>query len=424
MGTWAIAKSKQRKKKKEKKGLKDKAEKALKKVSKSVEVEMDRMLNSPSATVSLLSNDSDDEDVFPTKKKKKLNKNKLKESAEKVSEVGMKLGRSLSDSVLREPGYLLKLGEKFQSQDSFLRFMGLPGKSKKNKKRKLSDDATDEPEVTGDLKSDAEKGGQTELEPVPPPRKKKKAGLDVGKLRELLGETEEGQVSSVNTVHKTLAEEARVKLTASRFRFLNEKLYTQESNASVKLFRSDPTLFGLYHQGYQHQAKQWPLDPLNVIMTDILRQKSSLVIADLGCGEARLARSVPNTVHSYDLVAVNDTVTVADISNLPLEDGSVDMVVFCLSLMGTNLRDFIFEAGRILKVGGVLKIAELESRFQGEGLDVESFIAAVQKFGFKNTWKDLKKDFFYFLDFNKVVNVKKKKKLPDINLKACLYKKR
>ena len=123
-------------------------------------------------------------------------------------------------------------------------------------------------------------------------------------------------------------------------------------------------------------------------------------------------------------MAVNDTVTVADISNLPLEDGSVDMVVFCLSLMGTNLRDFIFEAGRILKVGGVLKIAELESRFQGEGLDVESFIAAVQKFGFKNTWKDLKKDFFYFLDFNKVVNVKKKKKLPDINLKACLYKKR
>ena len=123
-------------------------------------------------------------------------------------------------------------------------------------------------------------------------------------------------------------------------------------------------------------------------------------------------------------MAVNDTVTVADIANLPLGDNSVDMVVFCLSLMGTNIRDFIFEAGRVLKVGGVLKIAELESRFQGDGLDVDTFIASVQKFGFKNTWKDLKKDFFFFLDFTKVVNVKKKKKLPDISLKACMYKKR
>ena len=123
-------------------------------------------------------------------------------------------------------------------------------------------------------------------------------------------------------------------------------------------------------------------------------------------------------------MAVNDTVTVADIANLPLGDSSVDMVVFCLSLMGTNIRDFIFEAGRVLKVGGVLKIAELESRFQGDGLDVDTFIASVQKFGFKNTWKDLKKYFFFFLDFTKVVNVKKKKKLPDISLKACMYKKR
>ena len=124
------------------------------------------------------------------------------------------------------------------------------------------------------------------------------------------------------------------------------------------------------------------------------------------------------------MAAVNDTVTVADIANLPLGDSSVDMVVFCLSLMGTNIRDFIFEAGRVLKVGGVLKIAELESRFQGDGLDVDTFITNVQKFGFKNTWKDLKKDFFFFLDFTKVVNVKKKKKLPDISLKACMYKKR
>ena len=70
---------------------------------------------------------------------------------------------------------------------------------------------------------------EKESEPVPPPRKKKRAGLDPIKLKSLLEAEEEAVVSSASTVHKTLAEEARAKLTASRFRFLNEKLYTQES---------------------------------------------------------------------------------------------------------------------------------------------------------------------------------------------------
>ena len=178
-------------------------------------------------------------------------------------------------------------------------------------------------------------------------------------------------------------------------------------------------------QGYQHQAQRWPLDPLNVMITDLLRQDSTSVVADLGCGEARLARSIPNTVHSFDLVAANDSVTVADIAHTPLEDSSVDTVVFCLSLMGTNLKDFIFEAARILRVGGTMKIAELESRFQGEeNNSVGTFIQNVEKYGFKLLSRDLKKDYFVFLDFKKVSDVKKKKKLPNLSLKACLYKKR
>ena len=132
-------------------------------------------------------------------------------------------------------------------------------------------------------------------------------------------------------------------------------------------------------------------------------------------------------------------------ANVPLDSCTVDVAVFCLALMGTNTRyyikcikqfisinltsffkprDFIFEASRVLKVGGMLKIAELESRFQGEQYSVESFIAKVQKFGFKLSAKNLKRDFFYFLDFEKVQDMKKKKKLPDIELKPCLYKKR
>lgn len=75
-----------------------------------------------------------------------------------------------------------------------------------------------------------------------------------------------------------------------------------------------------------------------------------MIVADLGCGEAKLAQSVKNKVHSFDFVAVNDQVTQCDMKNVPLEDNSCDVAVFCLSLMGTNVIDFICEAHRILKL--------------------------------------------------------------------------
>ncbi len=37
------------------------------------------------------------------------------------------------------------------------------------------------------------------------------------------------------------------------------------------------------------------------------------------------------------------TLIIGDMSNIPLESGSVDVVVYCLSLMGTNVGDFLKE---------------------------------------------------------------------------------
>lgn len=72
----------------------------------------------------------------------------------------------------------------------------------------------------------------------------------------------------------------------------------------------------------------------------------------MGCGEASLAQRVPQShVRSIDLVAANDRVTACDMAHTTLAAASVDVVVFCLSLMGTNLKDFMIEANRILKQG-------------------------------------------------------------------------
>ena len=74
------------------------------------------------------------------------------------------------------------------------------------------------------------------------------------------------------------------------------------------------------------------------------------IIADFGCGEAILADSIFQTVHSFDLIAINSKVTACDISHTPLLMGSVNVVVFCLSLMGTNIKDYLLEANRVLKM--------------------------------------------------------------------------
>lgn len=97
------------------------------------------------------------------------------------------------------------------------------------------------------------------------------------------------------------------------------------------------------------------------------------MVADFGCGDCKIARSVKNKVHSFDLAATCELVTVCDMSKVsvsacpvctvhgfsknsrpvqvPLRDASVDIAVFCLSLMGTNLADFLAEANRVLKNG-------------------------------------------------------------------------
>ncbi|XP_045146475.1 ribosomal RNA-processing protein 8 isoform X2 [Echinops telfairi] len=169
------------------------------------------------------------------------------------------------------------------------------------------------------------------------------------------------------------------RLDGARFRYLNEQLYSGPSSAAQRLFQEDPEAFHLYHRGFQNQVKKWPLHPVDRIIKDLRQRPPSLVVADFGCGDCRLASSIRNPVHCFDLAPLDPRVTVCDMAQVPLEDESVDVAVFCLSLMGTNIRDFLEEANRVLKPGGLLKVAEVSSRFE----DVRAFLAAVSKLGFK-----------------------------------------
>lgn len=58
-------------------------------------------------------------------------------------------------------------------------------------------------------------------------------------------------------------------LKGSRFRFLNEKLYSTEGSGGLKLFKEDKGAFKAYHEGYRQQVQQWPLNPLDRIIKSI-----------------------------------------------------------------------------------------------------------------------------------------------------------
>lgn len=197
-----------------------------------------------------------------------------------------------------------------------------------------------------------------------------------------------------------LQQAMRQKLVSSRFRHLNETLYTTPSTQALELFSSNPELFDEYHAGFSRQVKEsWPANPVDGYAAAIRsrggvfdskkgnnskpnkkrqgvplprRPNGTSTIADLGCGDAQLARALAPSAEklklkflSYDLHNANEYITKADITNLPVKDGSVDIAIFCLSLMGTNWVSFVEEAWRVLRGDGKGEcwVSEVKSRF-------------------------------------------------------------
>ncbi|PYI08211.1 hypothetical protein BO78DRAFT_395826 [Aspergillus sclerotiicarbonarius CBS 121057] len=195
-----------------------------------------------------------------------------------------------------------------------------------------------------------------------------------------------------------LQQAMRQKLISSRFRHLNETLYTTPSAKAFELFSANPELFDEYHAGFSRQVKEsWPANPVDGYIKAFRgrgavkapkkggrpdkrpsaalprRPNGQCTVADLGCGDAQLARALLPSAKkldlkllSYDLHAPKDSpITKADISNLPLADGSVDVTIFCLSLMGTNWVSFVEEAWRVLRSDGKGEcwVSEVKSRF-------------------------------------------------------------
>ncbi|SZF01221.1 unnamed protein product [Blumeria hordei] len=221
--------------------------------------------------------------------------------------------------------------------------------------------------------------------------------VSLNSTAQAVSQTSQKHASSSNTKTTTtltpLQTAMRQKLVSARFRHLNQTLYTTPSAQSLQLFRDNPEMFSEYHEGFRRQVDVWPENPVNSYLAEIqsrgaittARRDASgdrastmplprtggiCTLADLGCGDAALATALQSCraqlrlhIHSFDLHAPSALVTPADMAHLPLKDGSVDVAIFCLALMGTNWPEFIDEAFRILRWKGELWVAEIKSRF-------------------------------------------------------------
>jgi ribosomal RNA-processing protein 8 len=112
----------------------------------------------------------------------------------------------------------------------------------------------------------------------------------------------------------------------------------------------------------------------------------------------------------------------------PLKNQSQDAAVFCLALMGTNYKEFLREAHRILVQDGLLWIAEVKSRLA----DTKAFIGELKETGFHVVHKDESNTHFSVFQCKKISHrqvvassgaASSKMSTPSA-LQPCLYKRR
>jgi ubiquinone/menaquinone biosynthesis C-methylase UbiE len=87
----------------------------------------------------------------------------------------------------------------------------------------------------------------------------------------------------------------------------------------------------------------------------------------MSCFAHSLASSLPTQAsrYSFDHVAVNASVIACDMAQTGVDAGALDVAIFSLSLMGSNIEDYLREAHRVLKLDGRLKIAEPRGHWDG-----------------------------------------------------------
>ncbi len=136
-----------------------------------------------------------------------------------------------------------------------------------------------------------------------------------------------------------------------------------------------------YHTEFAEKEKSWEIIPREEIITELPRVVApGGVIIDYGCGQAGIKTAISDSykVISLDHVAIDNDVIECDMADSPVADSSVDAAIFSLSLMGYNIKDYIDDAYRTLRIGGQLFVYH-----PAKGNDREKFVKGLSENGFE-----------------------------------------
>ncbi|MDB4675053.1 RRP8 family class I SAM-dependent methyltransferase, partial [Flavobacteriaceae bacterium] len=143
--------------------------------------------------------------------------------------------------------------------------------------------------------------------------------------------------------------------------------------------KKDKSEWNYYHTLYREKRKGWIETPYIEISKKI-KDREDWIVADLGCGENLLSKEITNKVYPFDYVGIDESVIECDISDIPLENNKVDVSVFCLSLMGSNYKEYLKEGYRILKPYGNMFIVEPQKKWANNS---ERLISELESIGLK-----------------------------------------
>jgi superfamily II DNA or RNA helicase len=166
---------------------------------------------------------------------------------------------------------------------------------------------------------------------------------------------------------------------------LHKTYLRMRSDTLNEKFKSDPQLWRDYHTIRNQNFATLPSEsiPYNMIIQELekIKTKRQKIVVDMGCGEAPIAHHFLKkndtrfTFHNYDHQSGGDKlIQEIDISALPLEDASAEIVIMSLALWGThdNCIQYIKEAYRVLESGGKFYISDSTKKWSPEPLTQEN----------------------------------------------------
>jgi superfamily II DNA or RNA helicase len=214
-------------------------------------------------------------------------------------------------------------------------------------------------------------------EPISEPVVKKSAMLQRQKVWQPKQNVEDTQQQTTNTELSSSSSISSISVKQRSECDLTQyhrKYLTMRSNNLGQHFKSNRDEFIEYHRVRNENLKAFELcdQPHMRIIAELdkIKTKRRKHVVDMGCGLARIAEHFKDDTRfeftNYDHVSTSENITECDISQMPLEDNSIEICIMSMAMWGSNCNEYIMEAYRVLETGMKLYIIDSTKRWSNE----------------------------------------------------------